>query len=323
MMLDVCVCTHDPDLEKLEKTFQALAAQTAPRGSFQVTVVDNASRWPIEKSNPIFRGLRDAGISFRVLREEKVGVAHARVLAFKETGGNVLFVDDDNYLAPDFVAEALRILEQSTEVGVFSGKMLLPKETKVPQWLKPWLLAMAIKDIGDHPVVDWYYGYWQPWVPVATASMVVRRSVIEKFLKTYALDPHFFRLGRNGKFSFASGEDAVIAKTASDVQLKCGYFPNLVMIHDVNPKRFRFLYVLRLKLGFGLSDYWQFRVGRIAPLPFTLKVFSSMIRPLWDWSTAMDLRIRLVHIAWAFTAVFSWIRLHLAQKQQPVILPSS
>lgn len=326
MKIDVCICTHSPSVKKLSKAVAALAAQTVSKDRFQVWVIDNASLVPIRETDSTFDPLRQAGIAFQVLQEAQIGVAHARVRALRSTTADaVLFVDDDNYLSPLFIEESLRVLEQHPEVGVFSGRMHLPEETRAPRWLWPWLLGLAIKDLGISPIIGWYYGYWEAWVPVATASMVLRRSVAEAFLKTYAVHPDFYRLGRRGKISFASGEDAVIAKTASDVGLQCGYFPKLLMFHDISPERFRFSYIFRLNLGFGISDYWQFRVAGVAPRPFTKKYIQEMTRPLWSWHRRVDLRIRISHIAWSIAACISWIRLHLyqARTRQPAILRSS
>ena len=73
--------------------------------------MDNASsemgdgRWEMGKN-----------LNARIVREEKLGLTHARVRGFQEAKGEiVVMVDDDNVLKPDYLERAVEILEKDSE----------------------------------------------------------------------------------------------------------------------------------------------------------------------------------------------------------------
>jgi len=44
MKVSVIVCTHNPRLEYLSRTLEALREQMLPKGEWELLVIDNASR---------------------------------------------------------------------------------------------------------------------------------------------------------------------------------------------------------------------------------------------------------------------------------------
>lgn len=69
-------------------------------------VVDDASTPPIREE--VLVPLHGAGAPPTVTREERSGLIQARLHAIRRTsGGWMLFVDDDNELSDEFVAEGL------------------------------------------------------------------------------------------------------------------------------------------------------------------------------------------------------------------------
>ena len=61
--------------------------------------------------------------SVRVVREDKLGLTHARVRGFQEAQGEiVVMVDDDNVLKPDYLERAIKILEKYPQLGAVGGK---------------------------------------------------------------------------------------------------------------------------------------------------------------------------------------------------------
>lgn len=261
-MIDVCICTHRADKKILARVLTALSEQTLPRRDYQIFIIDNANEPPLH--------LEDFPNVTKIVREPKLGVAHARVRAFSEsTADAVVFVDDDNVLAHDFLENAARILKDHPEVGCFSGKILIPASLAVPAWIIPLLGSLAVRDLGEVAVIDWFRGDWAPWVPAATASMVLRRAVADTFLRIHATRREFSDFGRKGRYNLMSGEDFLIALSAADAGFKCAYFPKLVMSHYIRPERLTVQHMARLMLSLGVTDIKRDRYLEKKPTPFS------------------------------------------------------
>lgn len=245
----VCVCTHNPRRDVLRRCFDALAAQEGAAG-LAVLVVDNASDPPLGGAE--IAPLQAAGMAVRVVREERLGNVHARARAIAETDSPwVLFVDDDNELAPDYLAAGLRAIAANPALGCFGGRLVLPAETRVARWIRPLLPFIAVRDCGDVPVArrEARYG---PWIP-PTAGAFVRRPVLERYRARVASDPAVAALGRKGRRGLGSCEDTLMMYGGCALGYDSGYEPALRLVHHLDPRRFSFGYMVRLMYGYGRS----------------------------------------------------------------------
>ena len=117
--LSVIIPTHNPRRDYLEQVLGALAAQTLDRSRWELVVVDNKSedigyrildivrdrlgkaesgKRKVEKTPSAISDLPSTP-SVRVVREDKLGLTHARVRGFQEAKGEIVVtVDDDNVL---------------------------------------------------------------------------------------------------------------------------------------------------------------------------------------------------------------------------------
>jgi len=248
--LAACICTHNPRMEVLRWTIASLARQTVPPGTFEVLIVDNASHPPLGEE--VLSPLRTRGIPARIRREERPGVAQARLHAIRETkAGWILFVDDDNELAETFVEEGLRFLGSRADVGCFGGKLLLPPALRPPSWARPFLGYLAIKDLGEE-VIAGIADHWGEWEP-PTAGAFVRRDIAEAFRERVEADGTLLRLGRRGRNGVASCEDSLMMRQALWLGALNAYVPRLRLQHHIDERRLRFGYLLRLMAGYGRS----------------------------------------------------------------------
>src|SRR3989337_147732 len=97
--LSVIICTHNPRPDYLRRALDALKAQTLPLEQWELLFIDNASR---ERLADLW------DISWhphaRHVRESELGLTPARLRGIQESRGEVLvFIDDDNVLASDFL----------------------------------------------------------------------------------------------------------------------------------------------------------------------------------------------------------------------------
>ena len=251
--LDVCICTHNPRRDVLLTVARSIASQTVPCGVFGVLLVDNCSIPALFETD--VQPIVDAGIDVRVVHEPIPGVIQARLRAVRETSAEwILFVDDDNELARDFIETGLRIATSNTNFGCFGGKLLLADNLRPPKWVRRLLPFLGIKDAGDESIVGLpdRWGLWEP----PTAGAWVRRPMLELWRARVTANTGALRLGRiggvNGE-SLASCEDSLLMRGGAELGLAASYQPNLILYHHLNPARFRFAYLMRLLYSYGTS----------------------------------------------------------------------
>ena len=273
--VEVCICTHEPRPGVLRRTLSALAAQTANPGTFRILLVDNGCSPAL--SEAVLETVRGAGVAARLVREERLGLTSARLRAIDETSGDwVLFLDDDNEVRSDFVAEGLAFAAGHPSVGCFGGKLLLPEGMRTPSWVRDFIPYLAIKDAGDDPIIggslEW--GRWEP----PGAGAWVRRDVADAFLRRYRCDPRILELGRRGKTVLSSCEDAVMMREAVRLGLRQAYVPRLVLRHHLDPGRLRAGYLIRLLHAYGAS---MVRVESLVKGRVESPRYAKYYRSLW------------------------------------------
>jgi FkbM family methyltransferase len=248
--IDVCVFTHNPKREIFAKALGSLARQTLTRDRFHVWVVDNSSSPPLGEAD--LMPLRAAGVEHTLLVEKKLGLSHARVAAIKSTRCEwLVFVDDDNELFEDYLAQVVAVIAAKPQLGCFGGKLLLPEGYEMPVWMRGMLPYVGIKDCGDQPITN-CVDHWGDWEPPG-AGAVVRRPLAELFCQRMQQFGDSGRLGRCGKHGLMSCEDSLLARGAFRLGLHCSYEPSLRLWHHINPARLQFRYFVRLFFNYGRS----------------------------------------------------------------------
>jgi glycosyltransferase involved in cell wall biosynthesis len=297
-VLDVCICTHNPDPELLSIVLRALANQTLAKSEYRVWAIDNASEPPLAMSD--FALLTAAGVNCNLLSAPQLGLIYARNVAIDATDSEwLIFVDDDNELSECYLETVSTIIAKHPEFGCFGGKLLLPSDTNYSRWMQPLLPFLGIKDVGDKELsarVD-YWGEWEP----PGAGFIIRRSVLEVFQQRLAALPPTFILGRQGQ-NLLSAEDSAIARGAYDLGLYCAYQPQLKLIHHIKPHRLKFTYLMRLLYGHGRSYVLLERimgnsVPRIAGWKVTTFILRKIVAKMLEFKSIQQ---SLCMLAWEF-----------------------
>jgi glycosyltransferase involved in cell wall biosynthesis len=229
--LSVVLVTRNPQPYVLQWALDSLANQTLPASQFEIVVVDNGSTKPLE-TEALRRG---RNLNIRVIQEPVSGVTFARCTGILQARADLLvFLDDDNYVDPNYLEEALRIAREGAGIGAFGGIARFLSEGYVPPWKQTFLPFLGIRDYGPN-VITSNENRWGEWEPIG-AGMVFRKDVGLRFVEIIRTDPQARTLGRRGK-SFICGEDALLARIAYLLGYSCSYQPSLRLTHFIRSSR--------------------------------------------------------------------------------------
>ena len=241
----VIVCTHNPRPDYLRRVIDALAAQTLSTLRWELLLVDNASADPL-------CGRCDVSWhpNARHIRESDLGLTPARLRGISEARGKLLvFVDDDNVLAADYLERALGIAGAWPLLGAWGGTIVGEFETRPQPWAEPLLAFLGIRKfdiaVWSNNPDDWHA---QP----CGAGLCVRASVASEYRRQVDTQPWRRRLDRIGH-SLSSCGDSDLVQTSCDLGLGFGNFPELVLTHLIPARRLEPDYILRLMQGMAAS----------------------------------------------------------------------
>src|SRR5438874_8183508 len=226
MQVSVIICCHNPRIDYLARVLEALKAQTLSTGNWELIVVDNASEGSVAASYKI--SWHPNG---RHVREENLGLTCARLRGIAEASADLLvFVDDDNVLAENYLDVATQIATDWRCLGAWGGQQLAEFEGGESQekWKRDFWTARLVRDI-------WSNNYDRRAAPVG-AGMCVRRVVGERYAHAVKANNLRVALGRRGA-SLDSAEDIDMAFTACDLGFGTGKFAALSLIHLIPQER--------------------------------------------------------------------------------------
>ena len=143
--VSVIICSHNPRAAYLARTLHSLRAQTLDASQWELLLIDNRSSSPLSDAWTL-----DWHPNARHVREPQLGLTPARVRGIIESRGELLvFVDDDNVLAPDYLQSARAIAERCPDLGAFGAGALEPEfEVTPPAQLHPWLSRLALRTVS-------------------------------------------------------------------------------------------------------------------------------------------------------------------------------
>jgi glycosyltransferase involved in cell wall biosynthesis len=231
-----------------------LQKQTLASEQWELLLIDNASEEPLAN---IWDLSWHPGS--RHVREEELGLTPARLRGIKEAEGEILvFVDDDNVLAPNFLERIETIAESHSYLGVFGSGACQP-EFEVP--LPPELAHLATQHGGVLPLLALKSVVSPSWSnnPLDRSSMpwgaglCVRRDTAAHYIELIRRLNISEILDRRGSELFCAGDD-LFSWAAVSMGKGFGVFPELRLVHLIPATRLRPSYFLRLIYGWWLSE---------------------------------------------------------------------
>lgn len=245
MLLSVIICSFNPRKEYLDRALSGLRAQTLPFSSWELIIVDNASRIPIKMSHPI-----DWHPNVKYVDEGRQGLIFARLQGVSAAKADLLvFFDDDNIPDPNYLENVLNIAGKYPYVGVFGGSCIAEYEMEPPDYLLKYTGMMAVRVVKRMVFSNLYV-----WDTTPTgAGMVVRKNIADQFVQNVKGSKISKLLGRSGN-SLMSGEDNEMSYTAIDMGFACAVFPQLSLIHIIPRSRVQPDYLLKLSKYIAASN---------------------------------------------------------------------
>ncbi len=236
--ISVILCTHNPRADILARTLESLRAQSLDRSRWDLVIVDNASTEPLA-------GRLDLSwhAHARIVLEQTLGHTSARLCGISETTSElIVFIDDDNIFAPDYLQTALQLAHAHPFLGAWGGAVVGEFEIEPPSWAQPYLGWLALRNPER--------AHWSNSLQITDsmpcgAGLCVRRRVANIWAERVRTDPKRLSLGRIGK-GLGASDDADLAFTACDVGLGTGVFPSLTLRHVIPRHRLTLEYFERL-----------------------------------------------------------------------------
>ena len=259
--VSIVICCYN-SAERLPRTLSHLAAQRVSKKlPWEVIVVDNASN---DDTHNVATAWRDLGtIRFRVVRESRPGLAFARHRGLSEAQYDfVSFVDDDNWVSPEWIELVWEIMKSHPQVGACGGYSEAVCEVEPPKWFELYKQNYAIgpQDIQPGDVTNspgWLWG----------AGLSIRKSA-------------WLDLQSNGFFPMLKGRQQSGLGSGDDVELcfalrlagwRLWFEPRLRFQHFLPAWRLKWRYLRKLHRAFGAAT--------VKHDPYLLALQNVQIRP--------------------------------------------
>ena len=254
MELSVILPAHNPDSARLRRTLLGLRQQTLPADRWETLLVNNASTSFPDAA--FFAACAPSNLAIVV--EPTLGLTAARMRGFATAGGGfAVLVDDDNVLAPDYLAQVLALFAAHPPVGALGGRSFPEFEREPPDWTREFFPLLALRDPGEAPLVS--RGLRPPgagrneypaYAPIG-AGMALRRAAWTAWLEARRGDAAALSDRRGGELTSSGDNDIVLC--ALRVGWEVAYFPQLTLTHLIPASRLQPEYLARLNRGIQKS----------------------------------------------------------------------
>lgn len=254
----VALCTHN-HAPRLARTLRDLSALFPPEQPWEFLVIDNAST---DDTAAILadKSWRFPGPEVRMVREEKLGISHARNRAIAEARGEyIIFIDDDETPDPDWLRAYESAIQQARPDALGGRIELMFEDAERPAWLSDELLGFLGK--LDHGKVQ--HQLTDSETPIFTGNCGFKKSIFD--------DAGLFNvdLGRRGGDN-TGGEDTEMYRRLVEAGYSVWWAPGAVINHRIQVGKLRRQYFLDLHYREGRVEGLRARGKRSRIPPFYL-----------------------------------------------------
>jgi glycosyltransferase involved in cell wall biosynthesis len=239
--ITVVICCHN-SATRLPPTLEHLAAQQVPADlAWDVLIIDNAST--DGTGDAARRHWPSTAPPLTVVPEPELGLGHARRRAFLEARHEIVsFIDDDNWIAPDWVATVARVFARHEAVAACGGFSTAVCETAAPPWFEHCTTLYAVGPPASH-TGDITESIGQLW----GAGLSVRKAAWAALVQSGFTST---QVGRTGA-GFGGGEDTELCLALRLAGWRLWLEPSLKLRHYLPAGRLDWRYLRRLHRGSG------------------------------------------------------------------------
>lgn len=247
-MITATISTYNRE-RYLPGVLASLARQTLNHSLFEVVLVDNNSPGNAKEIFEKFAA-EHSSISSIYHLETNQGLSFGRNRGIKEAKGKyITFIDDDAFLADDYLEKIYTYFEKNNSVAAIGSKILLYYESIIPAWENKYLNSLlGYFNLGDSEKTFSKSDYPRG------SNMSFRMSVFEK------VGLFNVELGRIGSGMGGSEEKDIFKRIYNFPDLKVVYIPDAVVYHCVPVERTTTEFIKKQALGTGTSE--RIRVKR-------------------------------------------------------------
>jgi glycosyltransferase involved in cell wall biosynthesis len=286
--VSVILCTYNR-CNILPNAIESILTQKTDGVRYEVIVVDNNST---DQTRQVIESFIARGQgNLRYVFEGKQGLSHARNAGIENSRAPIIaFFDDDERVAPDWVATIKQSLDEHAEVDFIGGKILPRWTGEPPAWLVSQLhwAPVALTDYGDTP----FYSNTENPVCLIGGNLGIRRAAFDLI---GLFNPELQRMKGN-----IGSEDQELLLRLWWAGRQGMYVPDMMVEADVPIERMEKAYHRMWHTGLG--EAWALmrlnelidRNGRLLQTPIESEkfygvpafVYSELVKTGVDWLKA-------------------------------------
>ncbi|MDB5282009.1 MAG: family 2 glycosyl transferase [Bacteroidota bacterium] len=280
--VSVIVCCYNSSL-RLPETLAHIQNQKVSGINWEVIVVDNASSDDTSAAAKRILSAGNQAVDFTIVSEPESGLSTARKRGYLTSKYELLiFCDDDNWLADNYVQLASEIMEKNPAIGILGGFGEAVFESKEPAWFKKYQIDFAVGDQSSSPQnlshVQEVYG----------AGFTIRKNYLDQL---YGSGFKSILSDRKGN-QLISGGDVELCYLAKYFGYEIWYSRDLKFKHLMTAPRLSWQYMKRLYAGSGTTNIYTFAYKFVIEhnrvpnqnlrLPFWLDTFIHRVKYIFS-----------------------------------------
>ena len=236
--ISVVICCFNSE-KRLPETLAYLGKQSHEgEFSWELLIIDNAST--DNTAEVAQQYWQSDSVQLKIIKEPVSGLSNARRRGISESSGKIIcFLDDDNWVRPDYLSNVFRIFSENEDISGCGGPLEAVFEAEPPFWFE------ECKE---------YFSIWDPQIPAGIvnrplygAGLCLRRSVL---LALYDSGFQSLLSDRKGK-ELSSGGDFELCYVLMKRGEKLFFDPSLRIRHFMPSSRLTWDTLRQLHLGFG------------------------------------------------------------------------
>jgi glycosyltransferase involved in cell wall biosynthesis len=242
--VSIVICCYN-SAQRLPRTLAHLAVQQVRKTlKWEVIIVDNAS---LDNTGEIAVKTWNTipAAPLRVVPEPRSGLVFARNRGLVEAKYDIVsFVDDDNWVCPEWVQLAYEVMNEAPDLGACGGLSEAVCEVKPPIWFEDNRSSYAI---GPHGLMPGDITNTRGWL--WGAGLSVRKPAWQQLVSN-GFSP--LLIDRQGK-KLGAGADSELCLALRLAGWRLWYDPRLRFQHFLPAQRLKWTYLRKLHRGFGAS----------------------------------------------------------------------